>query len=204
MILEKISLWFWQYYSKIAIKLFFRSFDHVYLGDFNKSDNSILMISNHTGWWDGFWNLHYIRFTLKRPFNVAVSEKVLSEQPQFRLLGFVPLGSSVAKLKKSIYKLEEILMKRKNLLLIYPQGKLTSTYEESFTFGPLAERLLHKSKAQLSMAAYFVEYGAYPRPTVSGYYKNINYEDLQDKSIEKLYNSFYSEALNKHIDRFSE
>ncbi|MGL5015126.1 MAG: 1-acyl-sn-glycerol-3-phosphate acyltransferase [Bacteroidales bacterium] len=204
MILEKLSLWFWQYYSKVAIILFFRKFEKIELGASIRRDRTILMISNHTGWWDGFWNLHYIRFTLKRPFNVAVAEKVIVEQPFFKYLGFISLGKTQAQLRRAMQTLSSILKQKDNLLLIYPQGKLTSTYCDSFKFGPLAERLLSKSEAQLCMAAYFVEYGKSPRPTICGYYKSINFEDIRDITIEKLYDRFYNEALNKQIDKFSE
>lgn len=160
-------------------------------------DKSILLIANHYSWWDGFIYFQLNKLLFKKKFHIMILEETIIKNSFFRYLG----AFSVAKGSKDILKTLKfaggLLDDPKNLLLIFPQGKLYSNFTGQVVFEKGLEKLVNFSKKQFSyiLAASFTEGFARPKPTAFIYLKKAeaaNFASLAD--VQSAYHEHYLES----------
>lgn len=168
------------------------------------TEHSILLISNHISWWDGCWNFYLTESILHRRFYFMAGSPQLQRHPFMKVIGGIPLQTYSRKNLKSIASITRLLQNPRNAVLLYPQGKIASTYKSRFCFSPGTDHLLHllPSDTQLLLVAYFTETGTRMRPGVWGYYTLRDNNGRQP--INELYQTFYDYYLNIHIQNLSE
>ena len=74
---------FFKIYNKLNIR---NNFNEVKVsGNVDVHDHSVLIISNHVSWWDGFWVLHLCMNVLYKKFHFMMLENELKKRPLFSL-----------------------------------------------------------------------------------------------------------------------
>lgn len=189
---------FFQFYTKIMIR---RKFHSVII---EKKDidtrKPILLISNHISWWDGFWAM-YINLTLfKKKFYFMMHEKQLLEYKFFNQTGGFSINNQYRHIIDSINYSSSILENKNNLLVIYPQGEINSIYQSEYVFKRGIEKIINQKDISLVFSANLIDYFSNQKPSIFIYLEEYQ-GDCNLKEIEKAYNEFYKDSIQKQIHR---
>lgn len=194
---------FLRLYTVLKIK---RNFHGVLIkGEYVEKKMPILLISNHISWWDGFW-AEYLNIKLfHRKFYFMMLEEELKKHMFFNKTG----GYSVRKGSRSIIETlnytADLLNDSRNLVLIFPQGKLESIHNQNIKFEKGIEHVIKKVKGniQILFLVNLVEYFADPKPGLIIYFKEYTGSDFSTYNLQMEYNNFYSACVAENSLRSS-
>ncbi len=189
---------FFSWYIGRIIKRDFSSFE------FNKvhfdSDKAILLLSNHSSWWDGFFIFYLNKLYFKKKFHVLVLEDNARKVWFLKYLGAFSIQKNAKSLIESLEFAGELLDDPNNLLLVFPQGALHSSYVKSVEFEKGITRIIQASKRNFTyvFSAILTDYFNKRKPSLKIFLHNwsgLEYASLQ--LIKKAYNQHYEESLNQ-------
>ncbi|MBN1180963.1 MAG: 1-acyl-sn-glycerol-3-phosphate acyltransferase [Bacteroidales bacterium] len=171
-------------------------------GDFQDRGLPILLICNHTGWWDGFWAayLNFNRF--QRLFHFMMLEVQLCKYWFFKYTGGYAITKNSRSIIESLEYTATLLNDKNNLVLMFPQGKMHSVYDTVFHFekgiGKVLS-LLASKPVHILFAANMIDYFSTPRPGLYIYFAEYTGNGFNHADLETCYNLFYQQCLNKQI-----
>ena len=189
---------FFQHYTRYLLKTRYHTVSIE--NHFADNGNAVLLIGNHVGWWDGFWAMYLNLKVLKRKFHFMMLEEQLLRYRFFNYTGAFSVNKGSRSVVESIRYASELLNDSKNMLLMYPQGRLHSMYEHHFQFEKGIERMLknRERKVQVVFSANLVDCFTEPKPSLSIYTEN--YEGaFTVEALEQAYNDFYARCLEKQF-----
>lgn len=185
-------------YAKAKIR---NNFQQVVLkGEADVNGKSVLLLSNHISWWDGFWAFYLNHKLFGKRFYFMMNEEELKRRKLFSLAG----GFSIAKRGRSIFQTLDyasgLLELPDNLVLIYPQGKLYSAQDHDFRFKKGIERinLLDEERVKVIFLLQLVDYYQHPKPTLFLYYSEADPIIYKKKNYEEQYRAFFERILGEH------
>ena len=150
-------------------------------------NKSILLIANHFSFWDSLILYIVCRKLMKKEFYVMVREDTTVKFRYVKYGGAFSINIQSRDMLQSLDYAAELLNDPKNLVLIFPQGKLYSNFVSSIQFEKGITRIIEKAegKFQLLFAATFVQYLKHKKPTATVYLqvepsRNKNFEDLKN------------------------
>lgn len=194
---------FFSYYAIWKIK---RNFHDVTIsGKFSDKNLPVLLVSNHISWWDGFWAMYLNLKLFHRKFYFMMLEEQLKKHIFFNKTG----GFSIKKGTKSIIETldytAELLADPKNLVLIFPTGKIESMHKHEHIFEKGIEHILRKvtNEIQILMLVNLVDYFSHPRPELFMYIKEYKGSDFSSGTLQEEYNRFYRECVISNINKNS-
>ncbi len=185
-------------YAKIKIRNNFR--EVVMKGEADVSGRSVLLLSNHISWWDGFWAFFLNDSLFRKHFYFMMNETELKKRKLFSQAG----GFSIANRGRSVFQALDyasaLLRQPENLVLIYPQGKLHSAQDHDFRFKKGIERLNIAGDEQSKVVFLFqlVDYYQHPKPTLFLYYGEADPVIYRQKNYEEQYRAFSEKSLLEH------
>lgn len=192
---------FFQLYSLWKIKF---NFHRVFVsGDFQEKGLPVFMISNHISWWDGFWVVYLNIKLLHRTFYFMMLEEQLRKNIFLNKAG----GYSVKKGSRSIIETldytAELLSDKKNLVLMFPQGKIESMHNQNIRFERGIEHVLRKAKGkvQVLFLVNLIDYFSNQKP---GLYMNIREytgSDFRTENLQNEFNSFYASCVSSNLGK---
>ena len=190
-------------FSRVMIN---RHFSHVeVIGEIEKSsDRSILLLSNHTSWWDGFWHLYLNMKVFKKKYHFMMLEEQLRKHWYFNYTGGYSVNKSAKSVVETIQYSAELLSHSENLVLIFPQGKIGSIHKRFIEFEKGVQKILERtdrSKVQIVFMVNSIDYFVNKRPILYHYIKEYKGNDIDYLSLESSYNTFYSESLENQITK---
>jgi hypothetical protein len=88
------------------------------------------------------------------------------------------------------------------MVLIFPQGEINSLYNNTIVFEKGIENILIKVKnqVQICFVVNLVDYFSDVKPTCYFNFKEYKELDFDVVSIQKSYNDFYSQCIEKQIN----
>jgi len=166
------------------------------LGDFQEKKLPVLLISNHISWWDGFWSMYLNVKVLKRKFHFMMLEEQLRKFWFFNYSG----GFSVNKKSKTIIETlnytHDLLTDPANMVLIYPQGEITSMHQQNFKFEKGLDRILkNKNMFQLIYQVNMVDYFSTKIPGIYIYIQDFSDSVSDSTNMQESYNTFYKQCI---------
>ncbi len=172
------------------------------IGSFHDRGLPLLILANHTGWWDGFWILHHNLKYWNRHFFFMILEEQLRKHWYFRYAGGFSVKRKSRSAIESIQYATEILQDNRNMLLLFPQGELHSIYDRDFVFQSGATQVIKKctTEIQIVMVANLVDYYAHPRPSLYTYIEEYPLNALDVQPLEAAYCVFYEKTVKQHIN----
>jgi 1-acyl-sn-glycerol-3-phosphate acyltransferase len=196
---SRLGTWFWAQWSRWGIRLLFEDFRYEERVEVDPR-RALLLVGNHISWWDGFWPLWLNHKHLGKRFHAMMLEEQLAQRRFLRSAGGFSINPRSRSVIASLSYAAELLSDPKNLLLIYPQGKIHSLYDQPIRFEKGLEKVLQLTQApvQLVFSVALLDYHARPRPSL--YYRLREYEgDVQAPlaEIERAYQSFYDHCLER-------
>ncbi len=157
----------------------------------------IVVIANHISWWDGIWTMHLNMKVFKRKFHFMMLENQLRQHMFFIHLG----GYSITKKSKSIIEsiqyTSQLLANPRNLVLLFPEGKIHSMHNQQFVYQTGIKRILEKidqKNIQIVFLANFIDYFSGKKPSLYMYYEQYIYESFSIDDMQNCYNQFYKKS----------
>ncbi len=189
---------FFQFYTRFLLKTRFHTVETE--NHFTDNGQSVLLIGNHTGWWDGFWGMYLNLTVLKRKFHFMMLEDQLLKYRFFNYTGAFSVSKGSKSVVESIRYASSLLDEAGNMLLMYPQGRLHSVHEHHFNFERGIEIILREreGKVQVVFSANLVDCFTESKPTLSVYAENYS-GAYNLEEMEQAYNLFYAECLKKQF-----
>jgi len=197
--------------KNIIIRTFFRiylpyiirrNFHKVNFNQITVNENkSVLLLANHYSWWDAFL-LYYVFTKLTgKQFFVMVSEENMQQHPFLKYIGSFSVNSKTKDVITSINYAAELLNDPKNLVLIFPQGKLHSNFVDDVQFEKGALKIIDQAqgKFELIYAASFIEHLQHKKPTVNVYLAENTIVENFD-ALTGSYNQHYLSAKKQQTN----
>lgn len=178
-----------------------RQFSAMHLhSDFNDNGSAVLVIANHISWWDGFWIEYINQKRLKRTFYFMMLEDQLRNHWYFQYIGGFSINRKSRDVIQSIIYTNELLTNPKNVVLMFPQGKIHSAYNSNIVFERGIQHIIDNAEdeTQVLFVANFTEYLSTAKPHVYSYTKTYLAKDLKVYEVEEAYNLFYRTVFNQH------
>ena len=188
---------FFRFYSLISIKLKFHNFKII--GNFEDKKLPLLVISNHSTWWDGFWIMYLNLKLFKRRFYFMMQEEQLKKFWFFNYSGGFSINKKSKSVIESINYSSTILSKPENMLLIFPQGALNSIHNKNIYFQKGIEKIVAKTNNQIQIVfvANFIDYFNYSKPTLFQYIKEFKFEQFNIDIFCNEYQNFYNNCVSE-------
>jgi len=195
-----LGRWFWQVFSRRSIQMRFQDLiiqDETQLDP----DRSILLLSNHVSWWDGFWAYEVCRRLWGKSYHVMMLEEQLQQRHLLRYAGAYSVKLGHRSVIQSLNYSAQLMENPKNLVQIFPQGKIHSLYQSlsDTDFSGGAERILQKVQApvQLIFAVAMVDYFSHSKPTL--YYYLENGPEGKPYHLKEAYLDFYERCRLQQV-----
>ncbi len=179
-----------------------RNFHKVHVtGQFLDKNKPVLVIANHISWWDGFWTVYLILKVFHRKFHFMMLEDQLQKARILSLTGGFSIKKGSRSMIESLKYAIELLSDNRNLVLLFPQGKFTSIYDQSFQFEKGVERIIQQvnGKAQIFFQANLIDYFSHKKPSLYIYLKECVQLKPDIGIIQDSYNAFYASCVAKNI-----
>lgn len=198
---NKVIYGFLRLYTKLILKLNFRRI--IIKGDVTDKKKAILVISNHSGWWDGFWIMHLNMKLFRRKYHFMMLEDQLLKNRFFMKTGGYPVRKKSRSILASINHTIELLKIDENMVLIFPQGKIESAHKDDIRFEKGIARITAETSAQVIFTANFTDYLSARKPTLFIFI--MEYQgDGSFTDIESSYRDFYRRSKHELLKQSKE
>jgi len=190
---------FFQKYTLLKIRKHFQEVKLI--GNYEEKDKPLLVISNHTSWWDGFWLMHLNLKLLKRKFHFMMLESQLRKYWFFNYSGGFSVNKNSRTLFETIKYTAELLADKQNMVILFPQGEINSMHHHTFTFEKGTERIINELKNEIAIlfVVNLTDYFSKQKPTLFQYFKDYTFEIFNFTDFEKNYRNFYHECIENQI-----
>mgnify|MGYP006283192821 CR=1 FL=1 len=187
---------FWGPFIWVAIKLGFARLE-VHGPAQPQSHAPVLLLPNHWGWWDGFFQYEMNRRHWRKRFYLMMLEKVLGGFPFFRLIGAYSINPGHRSMLQSLAYTVQLLQDPRHLVVIYPQGRFESLHtpvpslQQAFL-----KRLVPRLPADtvVRLCVVLVDWGANPRPTACLYYEDMAPPE-SGQALIAAWQAFYQRSI---------
>ncbi len=192
---------FFQKFTLWKMKLNFHEVKR--FGSFKDNDLPLLIISNHTSWWDGFWLMHLNLNLLNRKFHFMMLESQLRKFWFFNYTGGFSVNKNSRSILETINYTAKLLSDKQNMVIVFPQGEINSAHNQNMRFEKGIERIIAKCENEISVlfVVNLTDYFSNSKPTLFQYIKEYELEDIDINAFEKSYQLFYNQSVNSQINR---
>lgn len=190
---------FFKVYTALKIR---RNFHSVTIrGDFIDRYKSVLILSNHFSWWDGFWIMYLNMRIFKRKLHFMMLEEQLERFWFFRYSGGYPVRKGTRSIIESINYTIGLLSDRKNLVFLFPQGMIESMHQDVISFEKGVVRISSgiNGRAQIIFVVNIIDYFSEQKPSLYICLKEYNDEDGKETNIAEAFNRFYRECISEQV-----
>jgi 1-acyl-sn-glycerol-3-phosphate acyltransferase len=126
-----------------------RNFKEVNVQPFEpRPGHSILLLSNHFSWWDGFIANWTAVYNLKKQYYVMMQQDQFDQRSYLRYIGAYSIQKGSRAMLESLTYSAGILDKPDNLIVIFPQGELYSNHETHIHVEKGVYKLMQQIKGQ--------------------------------------------------------
>ena len=165
--------------------------------EFNK-DEAILLFSNHFSWWDGFLMYQLNRAVFKKKFNVLVTNRDYERHWFLKYIGAFAAESKGKDIIETLNHARQLLDDPDNLVLMFPQGKLVSSYTSNIAFEKGVMQVVNasKKKFQIVFAVTLSDYFDKRKPEMRTYLEKWEAEEYTSLQLLKSeYNKHYVRSI---------
>lgn len=190
---------FFEHYVMLKVNRHFSRF--VVSGEVKDAGKPILLLANHNSWWDGLWASCVNTRLFRRRFHFMMLEEQLRKYAFFRYTGGYSVKKGSREVLESLHYTLELLKVPRNMVLLFPQGRLESLYVSDFHFEKGLEVLLGRAgeSIQVVMMAALVDYFSEVKPGLYIYLRE--YLPGSGETPEAAYTRFYKECLSIQTGR---
>ncbi|HTE02021.1 MAG TPA: lysophospholipid acyltransferase family protein [Mucilaginibacter sp.] len=167
-----------------------------------KPGHSILLLSNHFSWWDGFFGNYLAYWHLKRKLYIMMQEDHLRKRMLFNLFGGFSIEKGSRETIKSLWYAADLLNDPENLVVVFPQGELASNHATEVIIERGIERLINhiKGPCQVVYSCVLIDYFESLKPSayIHLFDCGVAGEVPFDEMVSNI-NTFHKQALKAQV-----
>ncbi|MBN2788109.1 MAG: 1-acyl-sn-glycerol-3-phosphate acyltransferase [Paludibacteraceae bacterium] len=198
MVKAKHHPFIYPFFKWFAVRLLKHNFSSIeIIGKVNSQNKSVLLVANHIGWWDGFWAMYLNLKVFNKKFHFMMLEENLKKHWYFNYSGGFSVKKNSKSMLESIDYSCKLLKNPENLVLLYPSGKLLSSYNTNIQFEKGAERIIknvNKDSVVVMLCAIY-DYWNQKKPALKLYIKEL----VTPNEAEKEYQEFYIACMQLQL-----
>ncbi|MBN2520382.1 MAG: lysophospholipid acyltransferase family protein [Bacteroidales bacterium] len=191
---------FFDWYLKKIIK---SDFEQIYFNQLVINENKpLLILANHISWWDGFFMWYVNKKYIQKKIHVLMLEEELEKRKFLSKIGAFSIKRKKRKIFETFEYITELLSKPENLVIIYPQGIIESSYNVNIEFEKGIFKIFDKLKElpQIWLGVSLTDYATNRKPSVYIYFKEyISEKDFNFSDFQEKYREHYNQSIEKQI-----
>ena len=189
------------YYAKWKIHRHFKKVH--FIGEYEEKNRPIFVIANHVSWWDGIWIMFLNINFFKRKFHFMMLEEMIEKNRVANLVGGFSIKKGSRSIIESLNYTAELLSDKNNMVLVFPQGEITSLYSPQLEFEKGFRNVLKKvgEEPQIFFIVNLVDYFSDTKPSLYVYFKEYENKNLDSEKMQSDFNQFYSECISENLKR---
>lgn len=165
-------------------------------------EHSVLLIGNHFSWWDGFFALEANDRFFRKRMHVMMLEEQLRSRRFLRLAGAFSIAPGQRSALKSLGFASALLRRVGQLVVVFPQGELSSLYRQPLIFQKGWHRLVGDTTNEkgLWFMVTLPAYGSLPKAGIDIFLQPAAAQDRVDAdAVERGFNRFLQECIEKSV-----
>lgn len=166
------------------------------------ADKPLLLIGNHFSWWDGFF-AYYLNYTLwQRKFHVMMLEEQLATRMFLNKAGAYSVRQGSRSVIDSLNYTSRLLKKAENLVVIYPQGEISSLYTYPVRFERGIDRIIRNAGSEITVLFYvaLIDWFSSKKPSLTLRLRKYDYSGTPGHDeLEKAFNSLIADSVAAQI-----
>lgn len=198
---RRFFVWFIKVYTSVNLRLSFRKV--IIEGDtVVPADKPLLLIGNHFSWWDGFFAWHLNDTLWKRKFHVMMLEEQLQTRMFLNKAGAYSVRRGSRSVIDSLNYTSQLLKKAENLVVIYPQGEISSLYTYPVRFERGIDRIIRSAGTDISVLFYvaLVDWFSSKKPSLTLRLRRFDYKGTPGHdALEEAFNRLISDSIAAQI-----
>ena len=190
---------FFSYYSRTGLKRHFN--DVVFECTINPTGRPVLLIGNHFSWWDGFIAYRLNDLFLHKKFHIMMLEEQLEKRLFLNKAGAYSIRRGSRSVVETLSYTSGLLHEPENMVVVYPQGTITSIHRRPVRFERGTERIIAGASDRLMILFYVALPDWYSEKKPGLFVRIIEYS-ARERSVtdlEEAYNIFLDECIAKQI-----
>ncbi|MDC1068864.1 lysophospholipid acyltransferase family protein [Candidatus Kapabacteria bacterium] len=174
------------------------------IGDLpNFGESPILLLTNHSSWWDGFFTFYLNEAIFKKKYHIMMLEDQLEKYYFFQYLGAYSIKQESPKSIIESINYTKSLLLNNSIVNIYPEGKMDYSFKNNVKYkGGILKVLENNKNINLVHTAIKIIHLHNEKPEVFFSFENINYSDLKINNLENSMNTMLS-SIDSNIDNAS-
>jgi 1-acyl-sn-glycerol-3-phosphate acyltransferase len=181
-----------------------RNFKEVNVQPFEpRPGHSILLLSNHFSWWDGFIANWTAVYNLKKQYYVMMQQDQFDQRSYLRYIGAYSIQKGSRAMLESLTYSAGILDKPDNLIVIFPQGELYSNHETHIHVEKGVYKLMQQIKGQCQVVYHciLIDYFESLKPRAYVHLFDLGVANqLTFEQLKENINQAHQQALKNQIN----
>jgi 1-acyl-sn-glycerol-3-phosphate acyltransferase len=189
---------FFRWYSKWMLHRHFKEIN-IY-NNVHDEGKPLLVIGNHFSWWDGFIVNYVNSLYFHRHFYFMMLEEQLSSRMFLNKAGGFSVKRGSRSMIESLEYSKKLMNDHRTILLIFPQGRIQTSYIRALSFEKGVERIIsgNEEHIQIIFHCALIDYFSCKKPLLNIYLKEYkSNHKVSHNNIEKAYNAFYESCIDK-------
>jgi len=195
----KFFVRFFSFYSRTGLKRHFT--DVRFECSVNTTGRPVLLIGNHFSWWDGFIAYRLNDLFLHKKFHIMMLEEQLENRLFLNKAGAFSIKRGSRTVVDTLKYTSGLLHDSGNMVVVYPQGIITSMHRRPVRFERGTERIIAGASEKL-MILFYVALPDWFSEKKPGLYVRLIEYSARERSfadLEEAYNIFLDECIVKQI-----
>ena len=165
--------------------------------------HSVLLLTNHFSWWDGFFANYAAFNNLKRRLFIMMQHDHFVNHWYFKYLGAFSMKKGSREMLESLTYSAGLLSNPENLVTIFPQGELCSNHITYIHIENGIDRLIKQIKGpcQIVYQCTLIDYfeGLKPRAYIHHFDCGVAGE-IPFEELKRCINDFHQQALKNQVN----
>jgi 1-acyl-sn-glycerol-3-phosphate acyltransferase len=190
---------FFSLYSRNRLRWYFHNVE--FDCPVNTSGRPVLLIGNRFSWWDGIIAYRLNDMYLRKRFHIMMLEEQLSARPFLKKAGAFSIKKGSRTVVDSLKYASTLLYDNRNMVVVYPQGTITSIHRRPVRFEKGTERIIAGASDRLMILFYVAlpDWYSERKPGLTIRVIEYSARERNISDLEESYNIFMNECIARQI-----
>jgi 1-acyl-sn-glycerol-3-phosphate acyltransferase len=190
---------FFSYYARTGLKRHFSKC--IFECNAISSDRPVLLIGNHFSWWDGFIAYRINDLFLHKKFHIMMLEEQLEKRLFLNKAGAFSIKRGSRTVVDTLRYTSGLLHDTGNMVVVYPQGVITSIHRRPVRFERGTERIIAGASDRLIILFYIAlpDWFSEKKPGLSVRVIEYSARERSITDLEEAYNIFLDECVARQL-----
>lgn len=190
---------FFSFYSRNGLDRYFQNVEFICNAD--TTGRPVLLIGNHFSWWDGFIAYRLNDLCLHKAFNIMMLHEQLETRLFLNKVGAFSIKRGSRSVVESLQYASGLLHEDENMVVVFPQGTITSLHRRPVRFEKGTERIIAGASDKLMILFYVAlpDWFSEKKPGLTVRVIEYTAKERSIADLEEIYNMFLDDCIARQI-----